>query len=196
MSQPRIITSNNPLPLAHHPSLDTYIYTAHTSANMNVQFDPSLLANVAGKTVLTTGGANGIGAATVSLFNSHGATVIIADLEHTRPAAESLIATLTYPDKALYLPANTLNWQQMTSAFNQTVQRFGRVDIVIANAGVMESNATLDFDDVDEDGNLRESVEAFKVIDVNLKGTLNSTFIPNLSCSKCAHLRQYARRLT
>lgn len=45
------------------------------------------LKNLAGKTVIITGGANGIGAETVRFFNSHEANTVIADLERTRADA-------------------------------------------------------------------------------------------------------------
>ncbi|KAJ5803684.1 uncharacterized protein N7503_006134 [Penicillium pulvis] len=48
------------------------------------------------------------------------------------------------------------------------------VHTVVANAGTMESSEVLNLEDVDSEGDLRESNEAFKVIDVNLKGTLNT----------------------
>ncbi|GES64699.1 MFS multidrug transporter [Aspergillus terreus] len=136
--------------------------------------DLSLLANAAGRTVLITGGANGIGAATASLFNAHGSKVVISDLGSTKPTAETLIQTFSHPENAVFIPANILDWVQMTALFKEATRHFGAVDIVIANAGVMESHAVLDLDDIDEAGDLRESAEGFKVIDINLKGTLNT----------------------
>ncbi|KAA8650395.1 uncharacterized protein ATNIH1004_003079 [Aspergillus tanneri] len=139
--------------------------------------DTSLLSHASTKTVVITGGANGIGAATATLFNAHGANVVISDLEEYRGRAESLIQTFAYSNRAAFLAADILDWQQMTALFHQAAQRFGHIDIVIANAGTMESKPVLDMNDVDEDGNLRESTEGFKVIDVNLKGTLNRSIV-------------------
>ena len=65
----------------------------------------------------------------------------------------------------------------MVQAFETGISKFGRIDIVVANAGIMESTAVLDMQ-VDEDGVPLESTEAVKVIDVNLKGTLNSKNMP------------------
>ena len=59
-----------------------------------VTFDPELLKSAEGKTVVVTGGANGIGASTAELFASCGANVVVADLPSSRPAAEALIHAL------------------------------------------------------------------------------------------------------
>lgn len=139
------------------------------------RLDASILAHAVSKTVIITGAANGIGAATATLFNAHDANVVISDLESCREKAESLIQSFAHPDRAVFIPADVLNWTDMITLFNQTAQKFGPIDIVIANAGTMESSAVLDLNDVDDEGNLKESTEGFKVIDINLKGTLNST---------------------
>lgn len=57
--------------------------------------------------------------------------------------------------------------------------------MVVANAGVMESHMTLDIETVDINGDLLEATEASKVIDVNVKGTLNSKFRNPLFAASC-----------
>jgi NAD(P)-dependent dehydrogenase (short-subunit alcohol dehydrogenase family) len=142
--------------------------------SVKVALDPGLLYQAASKTVIITGGANGIGAATARLFNEHGASVVVADLELCRPTAERLINSFKRPDCAMFVPVDILNWAQMKDLFKHTIQRFNRIDIVVANAGIMETSSVLEPNKVDENGELQESQEAFKVIDVNIKGTLNS----------------------
>lgn len=141
---------------------------------VKVQLDAALLQQAAGKTAIITGGANGIGAATAALYSRHGANVVIADLPLAQPSAEALIPTLTHPDRAMFVPVDILNWEQMKDAFKKGVERFGGIDIAVANAAIMETSPVLDLDAVDDNGELLESREAFKVIDVNIKGTLNS----------------------
>ncbi|CAK7236775.1 hypothetical protein SCUCBS95973_009725 [Sporothrix curviconia] len=140
----------------------------------NVEIDPAVLASAAGQTVVITGAAGGIGAATAALFSQHGANVVIADLSLARAAAEKLIPTLAHPDRAIFVPADILSWADMKNLFRTAVATFGRVDVVVANAGIMETKPVLDLDAVDADGELLESREAFRVIDVNVKGTLNT----------------------
>jgi NAD(P)-dependent dehydrogenase (short-subunit alcohol dehydrogenase family) len=143
-----------------------------TTINLN----PSLLASLEGKTAIVTGGANGIGAEIVRLFHSHGANVVVADLSFAQSAADALIASLS--PKVVFIPTDILNWASMTSLFIQTKAKFGSIEIVVANAGIMESHMYYDFQDVDEEGNLREPKESYKVLDVNLKGTMNSESNP------------------
>ncbi|RKL25268.1 hypothetical protein BFJ70_g12314 [Fusarium oxysporum] len=138
--------------------------------------DLHTLSTLADKTVIVTGGANGIGAETVRLFNSHGANTIIADLERTRAEGEAVIRSLQHPTSALFITVNILIWDQIKALFSQCIQHFGKIDIVVANAGIMESQSLFDIENVDEQGELRESTEGFRVIDVNLKGTINRYF--------------------
>ncbi|CAI7630491.1 unnamed protein product [Penicillium glandicola] len=132
------------------------------------------LRSLSGKTAIVTGGANGIGAETVRLLNSRGANTMVADLERTRPDAETLIQSLQHPECAFFVSVNILVWKEMKLLFAQCIQQFGKVDIVVANAGIMESQKLFDIGNVDEHGELRESTEGFRVIDVNLKGTINT----------------------
>ncbi|KAH1354793.1 hypothetical protein KXX33_007907 [Aspergillus fumigatus] len=107
----------------------------------DITLDPLLLGNLTGKTAVLTGGAGGIGTAIAKLLLEHGANVVVADLEHTRPIVETMIVDLP--------------------------------ELVIANAEVMERTPVLDMDQIDEHGNLEESHEFCKVIDINVKGTMN-----------------------
>ncbi|KAF5602227.1 short-chain dehydrogenase reductase SDR [Fusarium pseudocircinatum] len=136
--------------------------------------DLHALSTLAGKTVIITGGANGIGAETVRLFNSYGANTVIADLERTRAEAESVIRSLQHPSSALFISVNILVWDGMRALFSQCISQFGNIDIVVANAGIMESQSLFDTENVDEQGELRESIEGFRVIDVNIRGTINT----------------------
>ncbi|KAL4863332.1 hypothetical protein BDV12DRAFT_29132 [Aspergillus spectabilis] len=136
--------------------------------------DTSFLSQLASKTVIVTGGAGGIGAATAKIFNTHGANVVIADIPASSRTAEELIASFPYPENAIFIAVDILNWEQMLSLFRRTLDRFGSIDTVVANAGIMEKTETLDIESTDADGNLLESTGAFGVIDVNVKGTLNT----------------------
>jgi NAD(P)-dependent dehydrogenase (short-subunit alcohol dehydrogenase family) len=127
------------------------------------------------KTVIVTGGAGGIGAQTIRTFYQYGCNVVIADLPFTKSAADRLIASLLDPSRALFHPTNIVDWNDMKSLFKKTTEKFGQVDIVIANAGMMESKEFFDFEE-DEKGELKEPGDAYRVIDVNLKGTMNSKY--------------------
>ena len=125
------------------------------------------------KTVIVTGGAGGIGAQTVRAFHEKGCNVVIADLPFSEDAANQLISSLSDPTRALYCPTNIVDWDNMRTLFRETRRKFGQVDIVIANAGMMESKGFYDFEE-DEGGELLETRDSQRVLDVNLRGTLNS----------------------
>jgi NAD(P)-dependent dehydrogenase (short-subunit alcohol dehydrogenase family) len=131
------------------------------------------IPNGAPKTVIVTGGAGGIGVQTVQSYHSAGCNVVIADLPFSKDAAESLISSLSDPARAMYHATDITNWDSMRTLFRETKKRFGQVDIVIANAGLMENKEFFEFEE-DESGELKEPKEAYKVVDVNLKGTMNS----------------------
>jgi NAD(P)-dependent dehydrogenase (short-subunit alcohol dehydrogenase family) len=132
------------------------------------------LEELKGKTVIITGAAGGIGAATAKIYHGHGANVVLADLEAMRGSAEAVVASLTESTRAVFIPVNIVDWREMTELFRSTRERFGNVDVVVANAGIMESMSVLESQEVDENGDLKEPTEAYNVIDTNLKGSLNS----------------------
>lgn len=101
---------------------------------------------------------------------------MLADLPFTSKAASNLIDTFPDSSKALFVPTDISDWTQIKALFKATISRFGSVEFVIANAGVMESKPTLDVESMDEAGDLLEAKEASMVIDVNLKGTLSGMY--------------------
>ncbi|KAL1600736.1 hypothetical protein SLS60_007124 [Paraconiothyrium brasiliense] len=134
---------------------------------------PFSLPNGRPKTVIVTGGAGGIGAQTIRAFYEKGCNVVIADLPFSRDAADQLISSLLDSGRALYCPTNIADWDNMRTLFREAKNKFGQVDIVVANAGMMESRNFFDFEE-DESGELLESRDSQRVLDVNLKGTLNT----------------------
>ncbi|OQD85588.1 hypothetical protein PENSOL_c097G08288 [Penicillium solitum] len=139
-----------------------------------VALDPTVLANLRDKTAVVTGAGGGIGADIVKALIANGCNVVLTDLERSRSAVELLIASLPDPSVALFIPANTLDWDQMKALFKKAKEHFGQIQVVIANAGVMESEQVLDMDKLDSNGDLVESSEYFKVLDINVKGTMNT----------------------
>ncbi|KAJ5116961.1 hypothetical protein N7456_001309 [Penicillium angulare] len=139
-----------------------------------VEFNPKILESAASRTVIITGGAGGIGGATARIFNEHGANVVIGDLPIFEQNAKDLIASFPHPSRTLFVPVDITKWDDMRNLFDRAIVTFGGVNIVVANAGIMESEELLDLDNVDENGDLRDSDEASKVFDVNIKGTLNT----------------------
>ncbi|KAL3429094.1 hypothetical protein BDV09DRAFT_203309 [Aspergillus tetrazonus] len=166
----------------------------------NINLDQSLLENLAGKTAILTGAAGGIGTAIATLLLNKGANVVLADLAHTRQTIESMISALpeVQRSRALFIPTNIVSWSETSALFRSARNHFGRVDIVVANAGIMETTSVLDdLDTVDEEGNLVEHAGFSTVIDVNVKGTMNclrqalfhmkqNKLLPSPGSSSCA----------
>lgn len=110
------------------------------------------------KVALVTGGARGIGFATAQALRARGASVVIVDLD--ADAAERAAAQV-HETKALGLAADVTDRSAMQRAVATTVERFGGLDVVVANAGIASRVATF----------RATSSESFeRVLDVNLMG--------------------------
>jgi len=145
---------------------------------------------MAPKTVIVTGGAGGIGAQTIRTYYNSGYNVVIADLPSSSSAANDLISSLSDSSRAMFHPTNIVNWDDMKALFRETKKRFGQVDVVVANAGLMESRGFFDFEENDE-GELEEDRVSERVIDVNLKGTMNSECPQMLSSANTNQVQHY-----
>lgn len=87
---------------------------------------------IAGKTALVTGGANGIGEATVRLLAAEGARVAIVD--RNRSSGEELAEELG--DSALFVEADLCAENACRDSVERVVREFGDVNILVNNAGV------------------------------------------------------------
>jgi NAD(P)-dependent dehydrogenase (short-subunit alcohol dehydrogenase family) len=88
--------------------------------------------SVSGKTVLITGAARGIGAETARRLASKGARVSLVGLE---PEELEKVAARCGPD-ALWFDTDVTDWDALERAVSGTVERFGGIDVVMANAGI------------------------------------------------------------
>jgi meso-butanediol dehydrogenase/(S,S)-butanediol dehydrogenase/diacetyl reductase len=90
------------------------------------------MRGLAGKRVLITGGASGIGAATAARFLEEGSQVVVLDCdEKGRAEIERQL-----PNLAGTVAADVSNLQQVQAAFAQAVQFMGVVDVLVNNAGI------------------------------------------------------------
>ncbi|MFN8028405.1 MAG: SDR family NAD(P)-dependent oxidoreductase [Acidimicrobiia bacterium] len=90
--------------------------------------------DLAGRVALVTGGGTGIGAAIASAYAAAGAAVTVTG---RRPEPlDAVVATITEAGgRALAVPADVTVLEQMQTAVGATVDRFGHLDLVVANAG-------------------------------------------------------------
>jgi len=110
-----------------------------------------------GRIALVTGGARGIGLATAAELTRRGATAVILDLD----AAAAAAAAAALPGPALGLAADVTDRAALQGATATAVERFGGIDVVVANAGIAAPPAT--FRAIPT-----ETVE--RIVDVNLHG--------------------------
>ena len=118
--------------------------------------------DMSGKTALITGGAQGIGYETASLFGKAGAKVMIADLngEAAEQAAEKLSADGI---DAAAVTVDVRDPEQAAASVAATVERFGHLDVLVNNAAAW----TVKFF-------AKQTVEDYnRDVDVCLKGALN-----------------------
>ena len=92
-----------------------------------------------GKVALVTGGARGIGFATARALIDRGASVAIADLDRE---ATARAASQLHDSRAIGLAADVTDRGALQRAVAATVERFGGLDVVVANAGIASRVAT------------------------------------------------------
>ena len=123
-----------------------------------------------GKTVIVTGSSSGMGLATARRFAAEGANVVL-----NSRSRDDLEQVATDFDKArvLIVPGDVSARDFAPSLVQQTVEAFGRLDVLVSNAGVATFGLLTDSEEDDID----------TVIDVNVKGTLRvmKAAIPELA---------------
>jgi len=112
-----------------------------------------------GQVVLVTGGARGIGKAIAENFAKRGADLVIADisLSSAEETAKEIAATGV---RTLALGLDVSKSGEVTAAFEKIMKEFGRIDVVINNAGITRDGLILRMKEEDWDA----------VININLKG--------------------------
>ncbi|WP_144468005.1 SDR family NAD(P)-dependent oxidoreductase [Bacillus pumilus] len=89
--------------------------------------------NLAGKVVLITGGASGIGLAAVKLFLEHGAIVAVADINEK--SGKQLVESLPHEHLAFF-KTDITNESDCQKTVQSVLNQFGTIDVLINNAGI------------------------------------------------------------
>ena len=118
------------------------------------------------KIALITGGAAGIGKVTAQRFAREGAKVVIWDLNEEK--GQAVASEIVAGDAtAIFMKVNTARYNEVEEATNKVLEQFGRIDILINNAGITR------------DASLKKMTpeQWQQVLDVNLTGVFNCTKI-------------------
>ena len=135
--------------------------------------------NIKGKVVVITGASSGLGEATARLLSAEGATVVLGArrVERLKSLADELTAK---GGKALAVATDVTHCDQVKRLVDAAVQKFGRIDVMINNAGLMPHSPLerLKIDDWD------------RTIDVNIKGVLYgiAAALPYMKQQKAGHI--------
>ncbi|MFX0134545.1 MAG: SDR family NAD(P)-dependent oxidoreductase [Candidatus Hodarchaeota archaeon] len=112
------------------------------------------------KVVILTGAASGIGRSTAILFAKEGAIQILSDISEAG-LKETLELIEDGKDRTTIMKVDVRNPDELKNMIDSTIEKYGRIDVLIVNAGVVRVGQIETFPDEDYD----------LLIDVNLKGT-------------------------
>eukprot|EP00873_Tetraselmis_striata_P040505 jgi/Tetstr1/460769/TSEL_005954.t1 len=98
---------------------------------------------LAGKVALVTGGASGIGAAAIKLFAAHGAKVVLADLPQQRARAEAVCKEVG-EGASMFAECDVTQEEQVSAAVDVATGKFGRLDVMFNNAGIIGALGPID----------------------------------------------------
>ncbi|MCX7303460.1 MAG: SDR family oxidoreductase [Hyphomicrobiales bacterium] len=115
--------------------------------------------NLSNKATIVTGGASGIGLAIAERFVAEGARVMIADIDDARGA--KAVASLSGPGEARFHQTNVAVRADVDSLVAAAIAAFGKIDVLVNNAGIVHAADFLDLAEADFD----------RVLGVNLKGS-------------------------
>jgi NAD(P)-dependent dehydrogenase (short-subunit alcohol dehydrogenase family) len=125
-----------------------------------------MTSGIAGKVVVITGGASGIGRAAALSFADAGAKVVIVTGKSLTAAAQVVTEIEDRGGDAAYLQCNVTDEAQVEAMVRLVVEKFGSLDFAFNNAGVGPDGVTIPFSPLVE---LAES-DWDAVVDTNLKG--------------------------
>ena len=114
-----------------------------------------------GKVAIVTGGSRGIGRAVVDLLSSFGAKVVVNYVRDEQAATVTVALARERGAEAVAIQANVAQLPEAERLVHETLERFGRIDFLICNAGIWEGGPVETIDEELWD----------RTFDINLKGT-------------------------
>jgi glucose 1-dehydrogenase len=118
-----------------------------------------------GKVAIVTGGNSGIGKSIVFALGEAGASVCVDYVVHQDISGEERVRVEAMRDRLIAVKADISQVAEVQKLVDETVQAFGRLDIMVNNAGIETRTSVLDTTEAQYD----------KVMDINLKGAFFGT---------------------
>lgn len=125
------------------------------------------------RVAIVTGGGSGIGRETALTFARAGANVVVWDVVDEN-GRDTVAEVEGLGRKAIYTKVNVADQAVVSAAVGEALDSFGRIDILINNAGIVRDARLIRFKDGELVGRMSEA-EFDAVISVNLKGVFNCT---------------------
>ena len=119
--------------------------------------------NFSGKTAIITGSGRGIGKAVAVKLASLGANIVINDIASSTYADETTEEIKKMGVDAICLKGDVRNYEEVENIIKKTLDKFGKIDILINNAGITRDGLLMRMSESDWDD----------VLDINLKGAFN-----------------------
>lgn len=104
-------------------------------------FMKSRSQRVADKVVFITGAASGMGASHARMLAAEGANVVIADIDE---AGGKALSQEIGEDRALFVSLDVTKYENWQQAVDRTIERFGKMDVLINNAGIFSAGSVED----------------------------------------------------
>lgn len=119
--------------------------------------------NLEGKVALVTGSGRGIGRAVAMKLASLGADIVINDIPSSEAADETAREIEAMGRQTLVCKGDVRSFDDVSEMVNRTIEKFGKIDILINNAGITRDGLIMRMSEADFDD----------VIAINLKGAFN-----------------------
>ena len=117
------------------------------------------MARLAGKVAIITGAASGIGAGTAAVFAEHGARLVLVDRDSA--GLETVRAQLDTPDSpAIAVAGDIAQAATIERVVAEALAKFGQIDVVFNNAGIMPTGDLRDFAEATWDDVMAVNVKA------------------------------------
>lgn len=126
-------------------------------------------SKVKGKSVIITGGANGMGETCVRHFADAGAFVTIADVNKRGHELSAELNKQHGAGRTIFVEVDIRDWDQQKHMFDTALKTFGAIDIVIANAGISRSSGDSLWNLDDPNG--EPTKPDLNIVEVNLRGS-------------------------